>query len=222
MMNYATELCEAYWKDEELSEGVSWSPNCMRELQDNCHHVWSSHPVPACIKGCGAEREPDVIVEFQEDKPMRRHDSHQPREYMRKKMEKLGGIVPLFISERDESKFRREVLECTTWSGVYRTCASNGVGPQFLCVPAFLNHPVSLGKFMGTINHLVYMCDYDIQFLYVAYKLSQLWSEPDLWIPLKITKPTLLKAETEWARICEDHGIPNKKTSMKDIRTPWA
>lgn len=215
--NYTDELLHAYWGNDTLyhvHEPI---------VDDNrCHHDWDDEPEPACRK-CAESGDPSVFVVFQENKPMRRHMTHQPKEYIKRKIELLSGIERGTLWRlRDDPGFADEVRACDTWPKVYTVCSVRGVGEWFLGMPAWLGHPVGVGRHKDVIYEIIYARGFKLQFMYAAHKLSQLWGRADPWIPLKITHATLAKAEVVWRAVCVEWGIPYKKTCMDDLKTPWA
>ncbi len=218
MNNHALTLAKAYWEGEELWGPIPVPPDILG--QRTCEHEWSDDPEPACVK-CALVGEVMQIDIFQEGKPIRRHLHHQPKEYMKRKTTKLCGadMGDMWLSKPG---FEGRVRRCETWPQVYALCASESLQESFLCIPAYMGHPVDAVQIFGPIHDIVYVRGYEVQFLYVAYKLAQLWGEDTQWIPLKATKPTLMKAEAEWTKVCAAYGLPLKKTYMSDLKTPWA
>lgn len=217
--DYTRELGLMYHEDDDLY-GIDHDTSDIMG-QKTCDHLWNfDDPVPACEK-CALVGDVLLIDTYQENKPIRRHIKHDTKEYMTKKMNKLGGLdkgVLRFM----RPTFRYQVRQCKTWPQVYDVCVRHGVNDSFLCVPAYMGSPLDITCIFKSVEDIVYTKNYRVQYMYVIHKLFQLWGQDAVWVPLKVTKPTLIAAEKEWVRVCVDYGIPCKKTCMSDLKTPWS
>jgi len=178
-------------------------------------------PVPACIE-CAVEGTPALIAAFQASRPPRHHLDHNPKEYQQQKVRLLGAGGPKLDRVHPRMGLPARLRECTTWQEVYAVCMSLHLESEWLGVPAYLGHPLRLEVEFSQAMHIIYKLGCKMSLLFVLRKLAQARGNPDYrWVPLKISKETLLKTEKDWKQVCYLMGIPYQETAHAEVAVPW-
>ena len=97
------------------------------------------------------------------------------------------------------------------------------VQDQWKGVPYVLGWRICVKSVYRQAMHVVYTLKYKLGLLYVMRKLLDVRkSEGREWIPVKMSKETLVKSERVWRLATAEMGLPFKRLTLGDIKVPWA
>lgn len=196
----------------------------MQKEIDECKlkgHVWDDEVEPGCMR-CACSKTPETMMEFQENKVVRRHIHHNPNEYQRIKLRLIKGWDLGCIARVDPDEMIEGLLKCVTWGDVHTLCDWHCCQDEWLAVPAILGWDLHLGWLFSQAIHLVYNLKHKIGLMYVVRKLADVnhWEEATK-IPVKMSLETLVKSEGMWRDVCREVGLPYKRLTLDDIKVPW-
>lgn len=217
---FAGESLKRQMARERFEEGTRIRQQ-LYQTQNECRHQWDGDPEPSCMI-CGLMGDPMTKLAFQENKLVRRHLHHVPKEYQAQKLALMGGLVPHGLGWMPHEEFAREMRGCTTWGHVHAVFDRNGCGKNWLASVHILQLPLDFHYLFKPAMRIVYGLGFKMSFLYVARKLADIhgaWNAD--MVPVKMSLETLVKSEGLWMGVCRQVGIPFKRLTLDDIKVPW-
>lgn len=178
------------------------------------------------IKGEG----PDLVHEWYDWGPCRKHDWYEGSDYLDKKRDVLSGMCQYdnaHIKLRQLPGLIREIWQlikdCTTWKQVKRQMTKNKLCEYISDIPYLWNDPVYINKtIMDIASYVICHLHVQVKFEFLIAKCLKAWDMKYDNVPLVWSPLTLKKYEKAWREFLEvDDKLGEEFRVEKQFREPF-